>query len=131
MEVPPNTEAFEHRVATVWFDDDGVLYSVAKAGHVNIAAMEDYFKFVKKLIGNKKIRMITDVTRASPLDSETRNHTAKLLPQIFLAMAIISDSNLGLLKGKTFMELSNQPYPIALFTSESEASAWLKSKAVG
>lgn len=128
MTVPPIT--YEHSIATLWIDDYGILHALAKPGPMTIQSFDGYFAFVQKLIGGKRVRIITEVTNASPMDAETRKYVASRLPDLFSAMAIVSESHIGLLKGKTFIELGNQPYPTALFENENDALVWIRNQVV-
>jgi hypothetical protein len=129
MKIPSNLQLHEHEMATVWFDEEGILCVVVKNGPRNVSSMNDYYQFVNKITNGKKVRILTDITGASPMDTETRAHAARILPMLFSAMAIISDSHIGLLMGQTFLELSDQPYPTGIFQNSEEALAWLKKQA--
>lgn len=126
MDIPTNVKPYEHPMATFWFDDLGILHSVSKPGDRTIKIMEEYIAFVKALVDNKQVCILSDISKASAMDKETRDYSAKQLEKVYKAMAIISHTSLGKMVGKVFLQLDSQPYPTAMFTNEKEAYDWLK-----
>ncbi len=126
MEIPKNNTLYEHQMATFWFDKDGILYSVSKGGPRTIELMDDYIAFVKTIINDAKVCIVTDISKASPMDKKTRDHSALELQKVYKAMAIIAQTRVGEMIGKVFLQLDEQPYPTAMFTDEEQAIKWVK-----
>ena len=131
MDIPQNQKLYEHYIATLWFDDMGILYSVSKPGPRSIPIMQDYIDFVKNITLNKKVYLLTDISKAFPMDEETRKFSATHLPQVYNAMAIYSKTPLGNAVGKIFLDLESQPYPIKMFDDLDAARLWLSYQSKG
>ncbi len=127
MLIPDNVPLYEHPIATLWMID-GIMYSNSKPGARTIAIMEDYISFIKKITGNKKVFILTDMSAATPMDKETRAYSAIHLPELYSAMAIVSETPLGQLIGNIFIQLESQPYPLKIFTDQQEALTWLQQQ---
>lgn len=87
--------------------------------------MNEYISFVKKMVNEQRVCILTDISKASPMDKETRDYTATQLQHVYKAMAILSGTPLGHTIGKFFLQLEGQPYPTGMFSSEDEARKWL------
>lgn len=125
MEIPSDVELIEHPIATFWFDEKGILYSVSKSGPRTIDVMNEYIAFVKAMINDQKVCILTDISKASPMDKETRDYTATQLQNVYKAMAIISNTPVGNTIGKIFLQLDEQPYPTGMFSDVKAAKEWL------
>jgi hypothetical protein len=126
MDIPQNIKLIEHPMATFWFDDLGILHSVSKPGPRTIDIMKEYIAFVKAMVNNQKVCILTDISKAGQMDKQTRDYTAQKLQEVYKAMAILSSTPTGTAIGKIFLQLEGQPYPTAMFTNENEAREWLK-----
>lgn len=125
MTIPNNTTLYEHPIATFWFDETGILCSVSKSGARTVEIMTEYIEFVKDIIKNRKVCILTDISNASPMNKETREFVARQLETVYKAMAILTDTPVGTMIGKVFTQLEKQPYPISMFSEEDSARKWL------
>lgn len=126
MKPPENTKLIETRAATLWFDKDGILYSISKK--VSAETLEETKKSVeefKKLFGDKKFCMILDVTNSAPTTREVRQYAAEELEKIIKAAAIIADSAFAKMLTNLFFNLKPPPYPIKMFNNEIDAKEWV------
>ncbi len=124
---PPHVELFEFPTSTMWFDENGILCSIAKKVPAQTvdevkATMEEF----RKITGGKKVCMLSDSTESTPIDKEMRDYIAEVLPDVALAVAIISRSAVGKMVANLFFSIKKQPYPVKMFNDETEAKAWLK-----
>ena len=130
MKPPPNAKMIEWPTSTMWFDEDGILYSVPKSGAVHPKTKEESLEEMerfRKLVGGKKTCMIakTDNT-APPPKTEDRDWIAKELDSIVKAMAIISASPLSRMVANLFFGFKPPSYPVKFFSNEKEAKEWMK-----
>lgn len=126
MKPPENAKLIETRTATLWIDEEGILYSISKKGPAE--TLEETQKSVeefKKLFGDKKFCMILDVTNSAPSSREVRQYAAEELPKIIKAAAIIADSVFAKMLTNLFFNLKPPPYPIKMFNNEIDAKEWL------
>ncbi len=127
MRPPPNAKILDQSNSIAWFDDDGILCSVAKKAPQPTLeqaknSMEDFLKFT----GNKKVCLLSDNTDSPPVNKEMRDYAAEVIPGIVKAIAIMSRSAVGRMAANLFFSLKKQPYPVKFFDNEDEAKKWLK-----
>ncbi|MFY9309401.1 MAG: STAS/SEC14 domain-containing protein [Bacteroidia bacterium] len=124
---PENTKVIEWPTSTIWFDETGILYSISKkAPPLSLEETKKSLLEFKKLIGDKKICMLVDVTHSTAASSELRDYVAEEFPKFIKAIAMISDSALGTMLANLFFTLKTQPYPTKMFKTEAEAKIWLQ-----
>jgi hypothetical protein len=127
MQPPVNAQVYDWETSTFWFDENGILCSISKKSHP--LSMEDVERTVeefKKLIGDKKICMLIDVTNTVESSREVRDYAAAEFPKFVKAIAMVSKSALGKMLANLFFTLKAQPYPTRMFNDEKEAKEWLK-----
>ncbi|MBL7919943.1 MAG: STAS/SEC14 domain-containing protein [Bacteroidia bacterium] len=127
LTIPKNTKIKDWGTSTTWFDEDGILCSISKKGAPH--TLEDTkkrFDEFKKVIGNKKICMLVDVTNTNESTREIRNYAAEELPKIVKAIAMVSTSAVGKMLANLFFTLKTQPYPTKMFNNEKDAKKWLQ-----
>ena len=127
---PPNAKLIEWPTSTMWFDDDGVLYSVPKAHAQQTINKEEALKQIedfRNLLGHKKTCMIllSDST-APPPKREDREWIGKELDSIVKAMGIISVSPLSKMVANLFFGLKPPAYPVKFFSNAADAKVWIK-----
>ncbi|MCW3070275.1 MAG: hypothetical protein JWO44_165 [Bacteroidetes bacterium] len=127
MVPPKNAKVTETSTSFFWFDENGILCSIAKKAppqslEDTIKLMEDF----KALLGGKKVCMLLDVTNSGESTREVRDYAAAEFPKLVKAMALVSGSELGKMLANLFFNLKQQPYPTKMFTGEEEAREWLK-----
>jgi hypothetical protein len=117
MEIPKDVKTIDWTTSIMWFDKDGVLYSMPKPGveepvltrEETIKQMDDF----KKVTGNKKVLMILETNANSkPPKKEDRDFIAELLADVTKAMAVIATSPLSRMIANLFFGLKPPPYPV-------------------
>ncbi|HLG02296.1 MAG TPA: STAS/SEC14 domain-containing protein [Bacteroidia bacterium] len=126
MRPPGNAEVFEHQLATLWFDEEGILHSVTKPVRGSIETMRELFALTHKIADNQKVCLLSDVTSAQPLDKQTRDYIGLEGPKYYKAVALFSHSVLGKFVINILMALQKPPIPAKMFNDEDEAKKWLK-----
>lgn len=127
MQIPDNVEIHELPTSVLWFDESGILCSVAKK--VLQQTLEEAKKTMidfNKITEGKKVCLLSDSTNSSPLNKEMRDYYAEVIPELVKAVAIISRSAVGRMAANLFFSIKKQPYPVKMFTDENEAKEWLK-----
>jgi hypothetical protein len=131
MRIPENVNVIDWQTSFMWFDEDGILFSMPKPGvpepeltrEESLAEMEKF----KKLIGGKKVCMVLETNANSkPPKKEDRDFIAEQLNQIAKAMGIISSSPLSRMIANLFFGLKPPPYPVKFFSNEKDAKDWIK-----
>ena len=126
MKPPEDTKVYEHLIATLWFDNSGILYSSSKASPRTKQIMIDYATYIKQITNNKKVCILSDISNARPLEKDARDYMETELKNIYLAMAIVSTSSLGKMIGNIFFKINKLSFPTKMFSNEEEALTWLK-----
>lgn len=127
MKPPENVKVIDLPSSTIWFDDNGILHSVAKrVPQQTIAQAELALEEFKKITGGKKVCMLSDSTESPPVNKEMRDYAARVIPDLVKAIAIMSRSAVGKMAANLFFSLKKQPYPVKFFDDEEEARTWLK-----
>ncbi|MEX2403028.1 MAG: STAS/SEC14 domain-containing protein [Balneolales bacterium] len=128
MKPPPDAEVLDLLTATLWLDkENDFIYAVSKKEPVRTPeTLKETLEGGKKLVGDKKICLLLDVTHVSEITREGREYLAKEFPKHFKAVAMISRSTFGKVVANLFLTIKPQPYPTKMFTDEKEAKKWLK-----
>lgn len=127
MEPPKDAKIYDLPASIIWFDSDGVLYSIAKKILPQTlaeakASMVDFLK----ITGGKKVCLISDNTNSPALNKEMRDYAAEVIPEIVKAVAILSQSSVGRMAANLFFSLKKQQYPVKFFENEKDAKEWIK-----
>jgi hypothetical protein len=130
MDIPKDRKLFEHTIATFWFDEKGILYSVSKQAPRTLETMKDYIAFVKEMTHHQKVCILTDVSKTGQMDKQTKEYTALELKNVYKAMAIVSDSWLGIMIVNLFFQVTKADYPVKMFSDEKYAKKWLEKHLV-
>lgn len=124
---PKNAVLKEWPTSTTWFDENGILYSVSKkAPPSTLEEARQTMEEFKKMIGDKKVCMLVDVTHTNDSSREMKDYAAEEFPKLIKAIAMVSDSALGKMMANLFFTLKTQPYPTKMFNNEQDAKDWLK-----
>ena len=127
MEPPQNATIIDSPTSIMWFDENGILCSIAKKGvRQTLEEAKVYIEEFKKITGGKKVCLLSDSTDSTPINKEMRDYAAEVIPEIAKAIAIISRSALGKMTANLFFKIKKQPYPVKIFNEENEAKEWLK-----
>ena len=126
MQPPDNVRIYEGELADFWFDDFGILCAVSKKVHRTIEKQKANYAFIREITGNKRVCLFVDNTVTYIQDEKTREFSAREMPELFKAMAIISNSVMGKAAAHLFQYFHGQPIPISSFDNETEAKEWLK-----
>jgi len=130
MEIALDKKTYQLKASTVWFDEDGIFYSVPLPGVKSITTREEMMEEMNKLreiIGNKKVCMIAEVDpNAPPPKREDREYIAKELKSITKALAMITNSPMSRMIANLFFTFMPPTYPTKMFTNEKDAKEWIK-----
>ncbi len=124
---PENAKLFEFPTSIMWFDENGILCSIAKkVPQQTIEETKILLEEFRKITGGKKVCLLSDSTDSTPVNKEMRDYLAEVLPEIVSAIAIISRSAVGKIVANLFFSIKKQPYPVKMFVDEAPAKEWLK-----
>ena len=122
---PADRPIFEGEIATYWMED-GILVSLSKSPRRTVANITENVALVKRITGNKKVPLLIYLANSPVPDNETRKFSAKKLPEVYEAMAMVSKPGLSKFIMNFIFRLSKPPIPMKSFTDDKEAKQWLK-----
>jgi len=126
MKLPENAKLIETKTATMWIDEDGILYSNSKkVPQQTLEETKESVEEFKRIFGDKKFCMIIDASNSEPTTKEVRQYAAEELTKMIKAAAIIADSAFGKMLVNLFFNLKPPSYPTKMFSNEIEAKEWL------
>jgi hypothetical protein len=124
---PKNIQPFETDLSTMWFDEDGMFYSITKPNSkLNKEGLKQSFEYILNNKKHDKICWLGDVTNAGPAEKEARKYSAEETPKFVKALALITNSALSKMIAELYLMVAKPPYPTKMFTDEQEAKEWLK-----
>jgi hypothetical protein len=126
IKIPPDRPVIEGEIATSWFDDSGVLVSLSKSVKRTVANISGNVELVKKLTGNKPVPLLIYLKNSPVPDKATRKLSTEKLPEIYKAMAMVSEPGLASFIMKILFRFKPSPIPMKSFTNEQEARNWLQ-----
>ena len=126
MKIPDNAQVFDSPLLVFWFDENGILCSNSKPVPHTLSTMKETAEMIKKILKGKKVCTVADNTNSQPINKEIRDYLGKELPNIYKAIASISNSVLGKTIVNFYFKLKPPPFPTRIFNTEKEAKEWIK-----
>jgi hypothetical protein len=124
--IPTDRPVFEGDIATYWLDDNGILVSRSKSIRRTVANITANVALVKQITNNTPVPLLIYLSSSPVPDKATRRFSTEQLPQIYTAMAMMSEPGLARLIMNLLFKLQPPPIPMKHFTDEQQAIAWLK-----
>lgn len=126
MEPPKDAKLIHSSNSVSWIEEPDTICIISKKGpQPSIEEQQREMEKFRQEFGDKKFRMLIDITEASASTKEARDFAAEELPKITKAIAMISRSALGKMLANLFLGLKPPPYPTKLFSDEASAREWL------
>src|SRR6266498_660647 len=125
VKIPTDRQIFEGEIATYWIDD-GILVSLSKNPMRTVANIRENVALVKRITNNKKVPLLIYLSNSPVPDKKTRKFSTEQLPNVYIAMAMISEPGLAKFIMNILFKLQSPPIPMRNFSDEKEAKEWLK-----
>lgn len=122
---PTDRIIYEGEIATYWFDE-GILVSLSKSPKRTVENIKRNVALVKEISGNKPVPLMIYLSNSPVPDIETRQFSAKQLPVIYSAMAMVAKPGLSKFIMNILFALKPPPIPMKSFTNDLAAKEWLK-----
>jgi hypothetical protein len=130
MEIPKNVKTYDMTSSIMWFDEQGILYSVPKPGvppDMTAEQIKAEMEKFRQFAGNGKVCMVVESnSQSKPPSKEERDLIATEINSIAKAMAIITTSPVSRMIANLFFGLKPPPYPAKMFSNEKDAVEWIK-----
>jgi len=130
MEIPKNVKTFDMASSTIWFNEEGIMFSKPKPGkppELTVDEINHEMKKFKDIIGHKKVCMVSEANPHSrPPTKAERDMASELINEVTLAMAIVTTSPVSRMIANLFFGLKPPPYPAKMFSNHEEAVEWIR-----
>ncbi len=122
----PN-EVFETRVSKIWLNERGIVHSVVHPkAEINGADAREGLAITAKLGQGRPVPVLADISGIRSVTAKARDcYSQKQATDALAAMALLVSSPISKVVGNFFIGLNKPPFPVKLFTSESDAFDWL------
>lgn len=122
---PTDRPTFNGEIATYWFED-GILVSLSKSIKRTVENISGNVALVREITNNKKVPLLIYLKNSPMPDKETRKFSTEQLPNIYSAMAMVSQPGLAKFVINILFKLKPPPIPIKNFTDDRAAKEWLR-----
>ena len=126
MNPPENLELIKGEIADYHYSPEGILYAYSKPAKRTVKTISDNISLVWQITGGKKVPLLIYLSRAPVPDKETRKFSAEQLPNVYTAMAMVSNARLAQFIMNILFKFKHPPIPMKSFTDDKEAKQWLK-----
>ncbi len=125
MKPPDEVQLFEGEIATYWLDKEGILYSLSKSPQRTVKNITENIELVKRITGNKPVPLLIYLSNSPVPDKETREFSAEQLPNVYTAMAMVSQPGLAKFIMNMLFIVKPPPIPMKSFSDDKQAKEWL------
>lgn len=125
--IPLDRPVWKSPIATYWFNEDGILVSLSKKVLRTVENISANADIVKNITGNKPVPLLIYLVQSPVPDKATRQLSTEKLPEIYSAMAMVSQPGLSQFIMKILFALKPPPIPMKSFTDAVAARKWLQS----
>jgi len=123
---PKDLELIKGEIADYYYSPDGILYSYSKSTTRTVKNISENIALVKQITGGKKVPLLIYLSKSSVPDKETRKFSAEQLPNVYTAMAMVSNGGLAKFIMNLLFRFKPPPIPMKSFADDEEAREWLK-----
>jgi len=126
VNIPTDRPVYKGEIATYWFEDNGVLVSLSKSIKRTVENISGNVAFVKEITHNKPAPLLIYLANSPVPDKATQKLSTEQLPNIYKAMAMVSEPGLASFIMALLFRFRPAPIPMKNFTDVQEAREWLK-----
>lgn len=121
-----NKEIIQGTIADYLFEDQKLLISYSKSIQRTVENISENVELVKRITGNKAVPLLIFLKPSPMPDKATRDLSKQKLPEIYTAMAMVSEGNLGAFIMNLLFKFQQSPIPMKSFSNEADARKWLQ-----
>ncbi len=126
INIPTDKKIIQGTIADYYFMDNGILVSLSKSPKRTIENIRANKELIAQITGNKKVPLLIYLTSSPMPNKATRKYVNQVLPEMYTAMAMISDNGLGKFIMNVLFKFNKPVIPMKSFSNEADAVAWLK-----
>jgi len=119
----------ENKTWKVWLREDGILHAVMQPlAIMDLDVSQELVETYGKLSGHKGNLVLADLSNIKSTTKAAREYAASPASVAMIkAIALIIRSPTSQVIGNIFLRINQPAYPSRMFTSETEAIAWLNT----
>jgi len=125
MTPPASAEVFSTANNSYWYEGALLCIVTHKAPALPFDEQKKRSEAFKSALNGKKICAVIDITNSSITSSESREYNQRVLPEIFKAIAFVSQNALGKMLVNLYLGMQSPPFPIKVFSNDKDAKAWI------
>jgi hypothetical protein len=122
------TKIHQHPLATIWFDNEGILHKISKNTPRTVENVIDLYSLIRRTTDGKKVCALIEVSHETASGPEVRDVLKKEIPQTFKAVALITNTQIGQMVATMTSVLTPVYVPTEVFREEPEAEEWLRER---
>ena len=126
MNPPDNIQLIKGEIADYYYSPEGILYSYSKPTKRTVKNISENIALVKQITGRKKVPLLIYLSKSPVPDKETRKFSTEQLPNVYTAMAMVSNGGLAQFIMNILFKFKPPPIPMKSFADDKEAKEWLK-----
>jgi len=129
MKLPTDgTKIHQHPLATLWFDNEGILHKISKSTPRTVDNVKDLYSLIRKATHGKKVCAMIEVSNETASGPEVRSVLKKEIPETFKAVALLTKSHTGQMVATMTSVLTPIHVPTGVFKEEPKAEEWLRNQ---
>lgn len=102
------------------------LYSYSKPPKRTVQNISENIALVKQITGGKKVPLLIYLSKSPIPDKEARKFSSEQLPNVYTAIAMVSNGGLAQFIMNILFKFKAPPIPMKSFSDDKEARDWLK-----
>ncbi len=122
---PQSKEFIKGQIADYWLSPEGILHSYSNNTLRTVENISENIALVKRITNNKKVPLLVYLVNSPIPDKATRKFSAEQLPNVYVAMAMVSKPGLAKLIMNLLFKFKEPPIPMKAFTDDNQAKEWL------
>ncbi|MCW3101837.1 MAG: hypothetical protein JWO09_277 [Bacteroidetes bacterium] len=125
MTPPASAQVFETANNSHWYEGELLCIVTRKAPAIAFDEHRKRSEAFKSALNGKKICAVIDITNSSITSAENREYNQQVLPEIFKAIAFVSQTALGKMLVNLYLGMQPPPFPTKVFSNDKDAKAWI------
>ena len=121
------SDLIQGQIADYLFENQNLLISYSKSVRRTVENIQENVDLVKRITNNKPVPLLIFLSPSPMPNKATREFSKQKLPEIYTAMAMVSNGNLGSFIMNLLFSFQKPPIPMKSFSNEKEARIWLEN----
>jgi hypothetical protein len=125
MKPPESAEVFETATSKYWYEGGILCIITQKAPGLPFDEHKKRMEAFRVSLAGNKICAVMDITNSSITSAKNREYNHHILPEIFKAIAFVSETALGKMLVNLYLGMQPPSFPTKVFSNEKDAKEWV------